>query len=132
MAPIFGLSSQQETGGGSGRENWTEEENRTEIKFEEPDPSPGSDDAMEDPAATTPLEVVVPLLPADGQHGAAEPEIASNKMTERNKVSDREDEFYQFGVNVGCQLRAMPLRAALEAQLEIQRVLTIRRLECLE
>ncbi|XP_042241302.1 uncharacterized protein LOC121878935 isoform X2 [Homarus americanus] len=42
---------------------------------------------------------------------------------------DQVNEFHLFGMNVASQLRAMPLRAALEVQLQIQRILTQKRLE---
>lgn len=54
------------------------------------------------------------------------------ELCNRLSATENGDEFHQFGLNVAAQLRAMPLRAALEAQLEIQKILTTKRFQFME
>ncbi|KAK3871644.1 hypothetical protein Pcinc_023231 [Petrolisthes cinctipes] len=54
------------------------------------------------------------------------------ELCNRLSASEKGDEFHQFGLNVAAQLRAMTLPAALEAQLDIQKILTTKRFEFLE
>lgn len=54
------------------------------------------------------------------------------ELCNRLSATEKGDEFHQFGLNVAAQLRAMPLRAALETQLEIQKILTTKRFQFME
>ncbi|KAK8726526.1 hypothetical protein OTU49_010293, partial [Cherax quadricarinatus] len=126
MNSMFNLSSTQDTGVTCSGESCDVEEFRREIKTEEHDFTSGSEEAKDAAALFTPAEVVVPPLSihcisSDQQDAASE-----------GCHSVPRDEFYQFGMHVASQLSAMPLRAALEVQLDIQRVLTMKRLQCLE
>lgn len=52
-------------------------------------------------------------------------------ITPNSKLSDM-DEFHLFGMNVASQLRTMPLRDALQSEVEIQAILAQKRSGMLE
>ncbi|KAK3880456.1 hypothetical protein Pcinc_015058 [Petrolisthes cinctipes] len=54
------------------------------------------------------------------------------ELCNRLLAAEKGDEFHQFGLNVAAQLRAMPLRASLKAQLEIQKTLTAKRFQSMK
>ncbi|KAK4312455.1 hypothetical protein Pmani_016141 [Petrolisthes manimaculis] len=54
------------------------------------------------------------------------------ELCNRLLATEKGDEFHQFGLNVAAQLRAMPLRASLKAQLKIQETLTAKRFQSMK
>lgn len=72
-----------------------------------PDPRPSTSYI-----SVTPLHKVLPTI--------------NESISPNTRLADM-DEFHLFGMNVASQLRALPLHDALQAQLEIQTILTKKR-----